>query len=187
MRSAVWALLVVAPPISSGVVRLSRCISPATVTISSRDGVIRPLRPIMSARLSFAAFRMSCHGTITPRSMTSKPLHCRTTPTMFLPMSWTSPLTVAITIRPLPWVAPVEDHVLAGLAQLRIDRVIDVELAGVHDAHVHAGGNGMVEEDAMHRATHGFVAAEGEAEVRETAGYVRAPATAADFARRLDK
>ena len=26
---------------------------------------------------------------------------------MFLPMSWTSPLTVAITIRPLPWVAPV--------------------------------------------------------------------------------
>ena len=29
---------------------------------------------------------------------TSKPLHCRTTPTMFLPMSWTSPLTVASSI-----------------------------------------------------------------------------------------
>ncbi len=32
--------------------------------------------------------------------MTSKLLHWSTTPTMFLPMSWTSPLTVAITIVP---------------------------------------------------------------------------------------
>ena len=55
----------------------------------------------MSALFSLAALRMSCHGTITPRSMTSKPLHWRTTPTMFLPMSWTSPLTVAMTILPL--------------------------------------------------------------------------------------
>ena len=40
-------------------------------------------------------------GTITPRSMTSKLLHPSTTPTMFLPMSWTSPLTVAMITRPL--------------------------------------------------------------------------------------
>jgi hypothetical protein len=32
----------------------------------------------------------------------------------------------------------VEDHVLAGLAQLRIDVVIDDQLAGIDDAHVHA-------------------------------------------------
>ena len=36
---------------------------------------------------------------MTPRSMTSKLLHCRTTPTMFLPMSWTSPLTVAMLLK----------------------------------------------------------------------------------------
>ena len=35
----------------------ARCISPATVTISSSDGVIRPDRPIMSALFSFAAFK----------------------------------------------------------------------------------------------------------------------------------
>ena len=44
---------------------------------------------------------MVWNGTMTPRSMTSKLLHCRTTPTMFLPISCTSPLTVAMTIRPL--------------------------------------------------------------------------------------
>ena len=75
MRSAVWTFDVVAPPISSGMVMLARCISAATVTISSSEGVMRPLRPIMSASFSFAALRMSCQGTITPMSMTSKPLH----------------------------------------------------------------------------------------------------------------
>ena len=39
-------------------------------------------------------------GTMTPRSMTSKLLHWSTMPTMFLPMSWTSPFTVASTILP---------------------------------------------------------------------------------------
>ena len=38
--------------------------------------------------------------TITPRSVTSKPLHASTTPTMFLPMSCTSPFTVAMRKRP---------------------------------------------------------------------------------------
>ena len=43
--------LVVAPPISSGIVKPRRSISRATNTISSSDGVIRPLRPIRSALL----------------------------------------------------------------------------------------------------------------------------------------
>ena len=38
MRSAVWARLVVAPPISSGRVIPARSISAATVTISSSEG-----------------------------------------------------------------------------------------------------------------------------------------------------
>ena len=87
IRSAVCARLVVAPPISSGIVIPDRFISSATVTISSRLGVIRPLKPIIAALFSLAASRIRVHGTITPRSMTSNPLHCKTTPTMFLPMS----------------------------------------------------------------------------------------------------
>ena len=104
--TAVWMRLVVAPPIRSGRSSFSRVISLATWHISSRLGVIRPDRPIMSAFSFFAAARMSFEGTITPRSTTSKLLQRRTTPTMFLPMSWTSPLTVAMTILPLDWRSP---------------------------------------------------------------------------------
>ena len=100
MRSAVWTFEVVAPPISSGIVIPARCISSATVTISSSEGVMRPERPIMSASFSFAASRIFDQGTITPRSTISNPLHWSTTPTIFLPISWTSPLTVAMMIRP---------------------------------------------------------------------------------------
>ena len=75
-------------------------------------------------------------------------------------------------------VAAVEDHVLARVAQLGIDRVIDVELAGVDDAHVHARRDRVVEEHAVHRAAHRLVAAEREAEVREAAGDVGAGAAA---------
>ncbi|TDZ74508.1 hypothetical protein DE4586_04691 [Mycobacteroides salmoniphilum] len=56
---------------------------------------------MMSALCSLAASKIFWAGTITPRSITSKLLHCKTTPTMFLPMSWTSPFTVAITMVPL--------------------------------------------------------------------------------------
>ena len=58
LAGAVWALLVVAPPMRRGSVKPSRFISPATWAISSRDGVMRPLRPIMSAPVSRAVLRM---------------------------------------------------------------------------------------------------------------------------------
>ena len=75
--------------------------------------MIRPESPIRSASTSAAVSRIFCAGTITPRSMTSKLLHCSTTPTMFLPMSWTSPFTVAITIVPLVSLARVTAGSLA--------------------------------------------------------------------------
>ena len=43
--------------------------------------------------------------------------------------------------------APVEDDVLDALAQPLVDLVIDDQRAGVDDAHVHAGGDRVVEED----------------------------------------
>jgi len=61
----------------------------------------------------------------------------------------------------------VEDHVLAGLAQGRVDLVVDVQLPGVDNRHVKPGGDGVVQEHRMHRAAHRLVAAEGETEVRE--------------------
>jgi len=46
--TAVWVREVVAPPISSGMVRLSRSISRALCAIFSSEGVIRPENPMMS-------------------------------------------------------------------------------------------------------------------------------------------
>ena len=66
----------------------------------------------------------------------------------------------------------VEHHVLAGLAQLRIEVVVHRDLAGVDDAHIHAGLDGVIEEHRVHRLAHALVAAEGERQVRDAAGDV---------------
>ena len=67
-------------------------------------------------------------------------------------------------------VAAVEYHIFAQLAQFRIDVVINVELAGVDDRHVHARGNGVIEKHAVHCLAHRFVAAEAERQIGQTAG-----------------
>ena len=54
----------------------------------------------MSALCSSTAARILSQGTMTPRSITLKLLQPSTTPTMFLPMSCTSPFTVASTMVP---------------------------------------------------------------------------------------
>ena len=83
--------------------------------------------------------------------------------------------------------AAVEDDVLAGLAQLRLDAVVDGELAGIDDAHVHAGLDGVVEEDRVHRLAHRVVAAEGEGDVGDAAGDVDMRQRGDDAAGRLDE
>ena len=98
MRTAVCMRDVVAPPIIKGIVIFLRFISLATWTISSRDGVINPLKPIIDTPFSMATCKILSAGTITPISITSYPLQPRTTPTIFFPMSCTSPFTVAIKI-----------------------------------------------------------------------------------------
>ena len=66
-----------------------------------------PLTAISAAPLEKASSRIAAVSTITPRSTTSKPLQESTVAVMFLPMSWTSPLTVAImTTGLLPPVSP---------------------------------------------------------------------------------
>ena len=60
-----------------------------------------PERPTMSAPKFFASDSILSEGTITPRSIISYPLQPKTTPTIFFPISCTSPLTVAKIIFPL--------------------------------------------------------------------------------------
>ena len=83
--------------------------------------------------------------------------------------------------------AAVQHHVLAGLAQLGVDLVVDRELAGVDDAHVHPGLDGVVEEHRVHRLAHRLVAAERERQVGDAARHMRVRQIRPDPARRLDE
>ncbi len=81
----------------------------------------------------------------------------------------------------------VQHDVFAGLAQFRIDVVVDGKLAGVDDAHVHARLDGVVEEHGMHRLAHRLVAAERERQVGHAAGNMHERHALADRPRRLDE
>ncbi len=65
--------------------------------------------------------------------------------------------------------AAVEDHVLAQLAQLGLDVVVDGDLPGVDDGHVEAGADGVIQEHRVHRLAHALVAAERERQVGDAA------------------
>ena len=82
---------------------------------------------------------------------------------------------------------PVEHHVLAGLAQFRIERVIDRHLPGIDDAHIHAGLDGVIEEHRMHGLAHALIAAERKRQVRHAARHVHVRQVLPDPARRLDE
>ena len=69
--------------------------------------------------------------------------------------------------------------------QLWVDLVIDVDLSGVNDPHVHALGNGVVEECRVHGPTHGLIASEGERDVRNTPRYLGQRQLLLDPRRRL--
>ena len=92
---------------SRGIFIPSASIALAMSTISSKDGVMSPERPQMSALFSFSAAMILSFGHMTPMSITLKLLHPSTTATMFLPMSCTSPLTVAMRNTPAFAASPV--------------------------------------------------------------------------------
>ena len=56
--------------------------------------------------------------------------------------------------------AAIKDDILDAFSKLRINLVINVELARIHNAHIHARRNGVIEEDRVHGAAHRLVAAE---------------------------
>ncbi len=81
----------------------------------------------------------------------------------------------------------VEDDVLADPAELGVDVVIDRESAGIHDRHVHAGGDRVIEEHRVHRGADRLIAAEGKGEVRHPARDMGMRQVRLDPARRIDE
>ena len=82
---------------------------------------------------------------------------------------------------------PVEDHVLDAVQQVLGDVLVQRQLSGVDDTHVHARLDGVIQKDRMDRLAHGVVAAEGERHIGYAAGNQRVGQGALDFARRLDE
>ena len=83
--------------------------------------------------------------------------------------------------------AAVQDHVLDGLAQLGLDVVVDRQVAGVDDAHVHARVDGVEQEHRVDGAAHRLVAAEAEGDVRHPARDARVGQGLLDAGGRLDE
>src|ERR687898_802166 len=84
-------------------------------------------------------------------------------------------------------VPAVQDYVLDGLAQLLVYLVVDLELAGVHDAHREPGVYGVIEEDGVYRLAHRVIAAEREGDVRDAARGLGVGEGLGDLTHRLDK
>ena len=90
--------------------------------------------------------------------------------------------------QPLGRVRPaVEDDVLDVLEQILRDVLVDHQLAGVDDAHVHAGLDRVEQERRVHRLADDVVAAERERQVADAAADLHAGAGRLDEARRLDE
>ena len=84
-------------------------------------------------------------------------------------------------------VPAIEDDILDAFTQFRLDIVIDIQLAGIDDPHVHAGLDRMEQEDRVHGPADGFIAAEGEGDVRKSAGDVTSRQVLADATGRFDE
>ena len=82
--------------------------------------------------------------------------------------------------------ATVEDDILDKLAQLGIDVVVQRKLAGIDDAHIHAGLDGVIQKHRVHRLAHPLVAAKGEREVRHAARHMHVRQLGLDAAGRVD-
>ena len=82
---------------------------------------------------------------------------------------------------------PVEDDVLDLLEQILRNVLVHNQLAGVDDAHVHAGLDRVIEERRVNRLAHVIVAAERERQVAHPAADLHARTGRLDDPRRLDE
>ena len=89
---------------------------------------------------------------------------------------------------PLGRVGPaVEQHVLDQFEQIFRHLLVNRQHAGVDDAHVEPGLDGVIQKRAVHRLAHGVVAAKAEADVADAAADLRQRQVFLDPLRRADE
>ena len=82
---------------------------------------------------------------------------------------------------------PIQQHVFDELEQVLGNLLVNRQLAGVDDAHVHAGANGMVEKRRVHRLAHRVIAAEGKRNIADAAADLDAGKFRLDLAGRFEE
>ncbi len=80
----------------------------------------------------------------------------------------------------------VQQHILDQLLQLRFNLFVHFEHAGIHDAHVHTGRDGVIQKRRMHRLANVVVAAKTERNVGDPAAHFRVRQVGLDPARGVD-
>jgi hypothetical protein len=88
---------------------------------------------------------------------------------------------------PLHFGSTVQHEVLDGLAQRGIELLVHRELAGVHDRHVEAGLDRVIEEHRVHRLAHARRGAKRERQVRHAARHLHARQLGLDAPHRVDE
>ena len=68
---------------------------------------------------------------------------------------------------------PVQQHIFNQLLQLRLDLLIHLQHARVHNAHIHARGNRVIQKRRVHGLAHLVVAAKTERHIRHAAAHLR--------------
>ena len=81
----------------------------------------------------------------------------------------------------------VQQHILDEFEQVFRDFFIDGQLAGIHDAHVETGLDGVIEKGRMHRFAHDVVAAERKRDIADAAADFAPGKMLLDPPRRLDE
>ena len=76
---------------------------------------------------------------------------------------------------------PIKDDVFDRFAQFRFDIVIDRQVTGIDNAHIHPGLNRVIEEDRVDGTAHRLIATKGKADIRHTARNADIGQAAFDF------
>ena len=81
----------------------------------------------------------------------------------------------------------IEQHIFDQHLQLGVDLLVDFEHSGIHDAHVHARRDGVIEKRGMHGLANLIIAAKAEGDVGDSATDFRVRQVGLDPARGVDE
>ena len=81
----------------------------------------------------------------------------------------------------------IENHILQERAECRFYLLIQYRSGGINNTHIHSLGNGVIEENSVHRLTHSIITPEREGKVTYTTTHLRTGKVPLDPFHRTDE